>query len=81
MPRKPRRRKRRPAFWIDTRDTHNIHRAARFCHYFVFLPSGGGNRLADPVAAQMLINRAREQADPVRPGMLGVRSRKLRGRL
>jgi hypothetical protein len=63
--------------WVDTRDTHNIHRAARFCHYFVFLPSGGGNRLADPVAAQMLINRAREQARPVRPGMLGVRSRKL----
>ena len=63
--------------WLDTRDTHNIHRAGRFCHYFVFLPSGGGNRLADPVAAQMLINRAREQARPVRPGMLGVRSRKL----
>ncbi len=61
--------------WIDTRDTHNIHRAGRFCHYFVFLPSGGGNRLADPVAAQMLINRAKEQARPVRPGMLGVRSR------
>lgn len=63
--------------WIDTRDTHNIHRAGRFCHYFVFLPAGGGNRLADPVAAQMLINRAREQARPVRPGMLGVRSRVL----
>ena len=28
--------------WIDTRDTHNIHRASRFCHRFVFLPGGEG---------------------------------------
>ena len=28
--------------WIDTRDTHNIHRASRFCHRFIFLPGGGG---------------------------------------
>ena len=32
--------------WIDTRDTHNIHRAGKFCHYFVFLPTGGGSRLS-----------------------------------
>jgi hypothetical protein len=24
--------------WIDTRDVHNVHRAGRFCHRFVFLP-------------------------------------------
>jgi len=24
--------------WIDTRDTHTIHRAGRFCHRFAFLP-------------------------------------------
>ncbi len=28
--------------WIDTRATHNIHRASRFCHRFIFLPAGGG---------------------------------------
>jgi hypothetical protein len=28
--------------WIDTRDVHNVHRAGRFCHRFVFLPEGGG---------------------------------------
>ena len=28
--------------WIDTRDVHNVHRAGRFCHRFVFLPAGGG---------------------------------------
>lgn len=25
--------------WIDTRDVHNVHRAGRFCHRFIFLPS------------------------------------------
>ena len=30
---------------IDTRDVRNVHRATRFCHRFLFLPTGGGNRL------------------------------------
>jgi hypothetical protein len=64
--------------WIDTRDTHNIHRAGRFCHYFVFMPAGGGARLDQPVAEQLWINRARENARTVRPGMLQVRSEKRR---
>ena len=62
--------------WIDTRDTHNVHRASRFCHRFVFLPSGGGRRLDEPVADQLLINRARENARPIRPGTLQVRGEK-----
>ena len=62
--------------WIDTRDTHNIHRASRFCHRFAFLPAGGGNLLEEPVADQLLINRARENAKPIRPGALGIRSEK-----
>jgi hypothetical protein len=64
--------------WIDTRDTHNIHRAGRFCHYFVFLPTGGGGRLDEPVAEQVWLNRARENARPVRPGMLRAVSEKRR---
>ncbi len=62
--------------WIDTRDTHNIHRAGRFCHCFVFMPTGGGNRLDEPVGDQLLINRARENAKAIRPGVLTVRSEK-----
>lgn len=62
--------------WIDTRDTHNIHRAGRFCHQFLFSPSGGGRRLDEPVAEQLLINRARENARPVAPNILQVRSEK-----
>jgi hypothetical protein len=60
--------------WIDTRATHNIHRASKFCHRFVFLPAGGG-RGNEPLADQLLINRARENARPVRPRELQVRSR------
>ena len=62
--------------WIDTRDTKNIHRASRFCHHFAFLPAGGGHRLDQPIAEQVLINRARENAHPVRPGVLSVQSKK-----
>jgi hypothetical protein len=65
--------------WIDTRDTHNIHRASRFCHQFVFLPIGGGMRQDEPVAEQLLINRTRENAKPVRPGTLQAVHHKITG--
>ena len=39
--------------WVDTRDTHNIHRASRFCHRFIALPSGGGRALDQPVVDQL----------------------------
>jgi len=63
--------------WIDTRDTHNVHRASRFCHRFVFLPGGSGRDYANPVADQLIINRAKENAPPVRLKDLIVRSEKL----
>ena len=46
--------------WIDTRDTHNIHRASRFCHWFLFLPTGGGSRRNSPLGTMLKINRARD---------------------
>lgn len=61
--------------WIDTRATHNIHRASKFCHRFVFLPRGGGSKAELPVTDQLLIHRARENARPVRPRELQVASR------
>lgn len=63
--------------WIDTRDVHNIHRATRFCHRFLFLPTGGGSRLDQPVAQWMPINRARERPRAINPAQLHVRSGKL----
>ena len=58
--------------WIDTRATLNIHRASRYCHRFAFLPAGGGHGNAEPVADQLLINRARENSRPIRPPELQV---------
>jgi hypothetical protein len=62
--------------WIDTRDTHNIHRAGRFCHRFAFLPMGAGGRRDDPVVGQLFINRAREHARPADANYLKVRAEK-----
>ena len=62
--------------WIDTRDTHNIHRASRFCHRFIVLPGGGGRRLDEPVAQLVTINRARENPKEVASKALEVRSEK-----
>ncbi|MCA9259665.1 MAG: hypothetical protein KDA61_10720 [Planctomycetales bacterium] len=61
--------------WVDTRATLNVHRATRFAHRFAFLPAGGSPRNDAAVADQLLINRARENARPVRPRELQVRSK------
>jgi hypothetical protein len=58
--------------WIDTRPAGNVHRATQFCHRYVFLPRGGGRRTDEPIADQLLISRARENARPVRPRELRV---------
>lgn len=63
--------------WIDTRDAHNIHRASRFCHRFIFLPAGGGQRLDKPVAALAPINRAKASPKPVTAKDFNVRAAKL----
>jgi len=60
---------------IDTRDVHNVHRAGRFCHRFVFLARGSGGRMEKPLAAWLPINRAREHPRPVREGALKAVSR------
>ncbi|TWU30068.1 hypothetical protein [Bythopirellula polymerisocia] len=61
--------------WVDTRATMNVHRASRFCHRYVFLPRGGGHSAEEPVADQLLINRARENARPIRPRELQVKAK------
>ena len=62
--------------WIDTRDAHNIHRASRFCHRFVFLPFGAGVRGGQPVSILLPINRARELPKPIESRVLRVQSAK-----
>ncbi len=62
--------------FIDTRDTHNIHRATRFCHHFIFLPFGDGPDYSQPVARLVDIHRARENPKPIAGNALQVRSQK-----
>ena len=62
--------------WIDTRDVHNVHRASRFCHRFVFMPSGGGRRTDQPAALWLPINRARQHPQAIEDGGLKVQSEK-----
>jgi hypothetical protein len=61
--------------WIDTRDTHNIHRASRFCHEFVFLPMGGGVRHDEAVGRSLMIHRAREHPKSISDRLLSSVSR------
>ena len=60
--------------WIDTRDTHTIHRASRFCHQFIASPVGGGTRQEEPILASVPINRAKEQPKPAPPSALHIYS-------
>lgn len=48
--------------WIDTRDTHNIHRATKFCHWFIAMATGGGPKKDQPIGNMLKINRSREDS-------------------
>lgn len=43
---------------IDARDVRTSQRANQFCHWFVFLPLGGGNSGGDAFGTMLKINRA-----------------------
>jgi hypothetical protein len=64
-------------FFIDTRNTQNIHRAGRFCHRFAFLPVGSGRKLDEPLAVLLAINRAKESPREIDPGALKIRCQRL----
>ena len=63
--------------WIDTRDVHNVHRAGRHCHRLLFMPTGEGRKLDEPVAQWMSINRTKEHPKPIDPQQLKFESKKL----
>ncbi len=52
---------------IDTRATHDVHRATRYCHWIVALPAGGagGGPLGQPVCTTPKINRAKEESPAI----------------
>jgi len=51
--------------WVDTRDTHNVHRASKFCHWIVLLPAGGGVDGKKPHASMLKINRSKDDSPSI----------------
>jgi hypothetical protein len=60
--------------WLDTRDARGGHRAARYCHQFHFLPTGGGPDKDEPAFVQSKIHRATEDAPLCQPSEVPFRS-------
>jgi len=65
--------------WIDTRNTQNIHRASRFCHYIAIHASIGTGTNPGPRADQYPIDRARENSDISRSDRLQTWLHPLKG--
>jgi len=51
--------------WLDTRNTQNIHRASRYCHYFCVLPQVEKKNGKAIQVVPLTIPRAREDAETV----------------
>jgi hypothetical protein len=64
------------ALWIDTRDARTSHRATRHCHMFYFLPAGGGPDEDEPVAGQLRIHRALQDAPLCTPSDVLLRAQR-----
>jgi len=60
--------------WIDTRDTHNVHRASKFCHWFVLMPTGHSGS-DEPFASTLKINRSRETSPAMNKGKIVISSK------
>jgi len=66
-------------FWIDTRDTRDVHRATRFCHrYRLTLLPGKGGKTVTVEFEQKPIHRALADAPLAEPGSIQTRAEKLR---
>lgn len=60
--------------WVDTRDTHNIHRASKFCHWFLMLPTGGDGQKNQSISSMLKINRSREDSPTMNRHPVEVKS-------
>lgn len=60
---------------LDTRDTRENKRATRFCHFFYFMPIGGGKNGDQPVIGTHKMSRAKEPPPPVDVSRILIASR------
>jgi hypothetical protein len=51
--------------YIDTRDVKDIHRATRFCHRLIFLPTINDGSRPEPCAFWFPIHRAKAHPNPI----------------
>ncbi|MDO4570432.1 MAG: hypothetical protein Q4D38_08620 [Planctomycetia bacterium] len=64
----------RVELWVDTRNLRNVHRANRYCHRFVCLPSGAGVLGDEAFVTLFPINRARQFPNEIPNGSIRARS-------
>lgn len=57
---------------ISTREAREIKRATRYCHFFYFLPLGGGADRKQPVVGTHRMNRAKEPPPTVDATLIRV---------
>lgn len=57
---------------VDTRDSRDLKRATRFCHFFYVLPTGGGRDGSAPVAGVHRMSRSKEPPPTVDPSDIRV---------
>lgn len=50
---------------LDTRNVKDVHRATRFCHRLVFLPTQGSNLNSGPLVVWLPIHRAKDHPSPI----------------
>jgi hypothetical protein len=59
--------------WIDTRATHNVHRASKFCHWMMMLPTGGGASNDAAMVRMLKINRSRDDSPTINKAKIDIK--------
>jgi hypothetical protein len=65
--------------WLDTRATHNVHRATKFCHLFNIFIHGREEGEGGPVMVRAPIHRAREHSPAPEPEAFSAELRSTKG--
>ncbi len=61
--------------WVDTRDTHNLHRATKFCHWILLMPTGGGAEKDKAITNMLKINRSKDDSPNINRAKISLNSK------